>query len=340
LGVPCVWCQQGRLRKDRCLNSSLADPQRIRDLALEVGFSRAGFVPHRDISFADADASILVCCLSYHRRELDDLSTPEDPHGLIAPFARRNYYKTAVRMMRKLAACLDDELNIPRKSVTIFCNSRRPEKPLCLAAGLAWLGRNGLCITPGLGSLFIIAGAIIPALVPDSPALEPLPDLCGSCSRCIENCPTRAILTPGIVDRSLCLQGLASVAGELRPEVMEKWGKRLYGCQTCQSVCPHNKGALEEAPLAVGEIGPSISLRRFLSMDRTAVEQLFHGTAMGLSWISKEALVRNALIAAGNSHAVFLRTSVEPFASCSVASLRSTARWALASIAREQSHRP
>jgi epoxyqueuosine reductase len=326
--VPCVRCRQGRFREDRGLNSPIANAQRIRDLALEVGFSRAGFVRPTEI-LHEADVSILVCCLSCYRREPDDLSTPEDPHGLIAPFARRNYYKTAVRMIRRLVMRLDEDFGIPRKSVRIFCNSRLPEKPLCVAAGLAWLGRNGLCLASGLGSLFIIAGAILPAPVPDSAVLELLPDRCGSCSRCMEACPTGAIIRPGILDRARCLQGLASAPGELPPEVMEKWEARLYGCQECQSVCPHNRGPLEEAPLAVGEIGPSVSLRWFLSLDRTSVERFLHGTAMGLSWISKEALVRNALIAAGNSRAPCLRASIEPFSSNGAPSLNSAAQWAL-----------
>ena len=314
--------EQGRLREDRRLSISFSDAQRITNLALEAGFTRAGFVQGADRAF------VLVCCMSCYRSELDDLSTPDDPHGLIAPFARRNYYKTAVRMMRRLTARLEDELGIARKSVRIFCNSRLPEKPLCVAAGLAWQGNNGLCITPGLGSLFVIAGAVFPACS-DFSGSKPHPNLCGSCRRCMEACPTQAIVSPGIVDRGRCLQGFAAAADALSPEVMEKWGARLYGCQVCQSACPYNSGPLEEAPAADGEIGPSVSLRWFLSLDGPRVQQLFRGTAMGLSWISKEALLRNAIVAAGNRGVGALRASVEPFTGSASRALSTAARWAL-----------
>jgi len=323
-----VRCQQGRLREERSLTISRADAQRIRDLAREAGFARAGFTP------PPAGESILVCCLPCHRSEPDDLSTPGDPHGLIAPFARRNYYKTGVRMMRRLAAKLEEEFGVPRKSVRIFCNSRVPEKPLCVAAGLAWLGTNGLCITPGLGSLFVIAGAVIPATLSDVSTLAPpLPNQCGSCRRCIEACPTGAIVSPGIVDTRRCLQAFAGREEALPRDVMEKWGTRLYGCQACQSVCPHNRGPLEEGPEAVGEIGPSVSLRWFLSLDGTRVKELFQGTSMGLSWISKAALVRNALVAAGNSGSGALRASVAPFLNSQSPVLREAARWAIERMA-------
>ena len=224
--MPGLRCEQGRLREDRGLSISPFDAQRISDLALEAGFSRAGFTRGVD------QASVLVCCLSCHRSEIDDLSTADDPHGLIAPFARRNYYKTAVRMLRRLTARLDVELGIPRKSVRIFCNSRLPEKPLCVAAGLAWQGNNGLCITSGLGSLFVIAGAVIPASLSGFADPTPSPTHCGSCRRCIEACPTRAIRSPGIVDRSLCLQGLAASADALPPT---SWKNGALDCTAARS---------------------------------------------------------------------------------------------------------
>ncbi len=324
------------------------------DLAREAGFSRAGFVdpgalgtrrklqgastaPQLEWGWVQAPrewkerASILVCCLSCHRREPADLSTPDDPHGLIAPFARRNFYKTAARMMRQLVARLDDELGIPRKAVRIFCNSRIPEKPLCVAAGLAWLGSNGLCIAPGLGSLFIIAGAVIPFAFPDAAVLaeSPVSGNCGRCRKCIDACPAGAIRAPGVVDPSQCLQGMAADPRVLDTDVMEKWGTRLYGCQDCQSACPHNQGLREEGPAAFGEIGPSVSLRWFLSLDGRRLEELFHGTAMGLSWISKEALTRNALVAAGSSRSITLRECVRPYLQSSSRALRTAAGWAL-----------
>ena len=276
-------------------------------------------------------ASILVCCLSCHRAEPDDLSSPGDPHALIAPFARRNYYGAAVRLMREVAARLEESAGVPRKTIRIFCNSRIPEKPLLVASGIASRGRNSLAIVPGLGSLFVIAGAVIPVpsrgpVPPERPAP---PDPCGGCSRCVDACPVGAIVRPGVVDPRVCLQGFAASPSLLPAAVMEKWGVRLYGCQECQAVCPHNSGLTEQAPTTRGDIGPSVSLRRLLPLDAASVRRFFRGTPMGASWVPPEALLRNALIAAGNRRDPVLRDEVEMFVREGSPLLRKTAHWAL-----------
>jgi epoxyqueuosine reductase len=284
-------------------------------------------------------SSILVCCLSCARSEPDDLSSPGDPHALIAPFARANYYRTAMGMLRTLARRLEEHCGIPGSSLRLFSNSRIPEKPLLVASGLAAYGRNGLALVPGLGSLFVIAGAVIPVPLAElqrAPASrhpadseQPVADLCGSCTRCMSACPVGAIEEPGIVNPALCLQGSAASAVLLESRVMESWGTRLYGCQACQAVCPHNRGLTEEGPAAAGELGPSISIRKILSMDPAALKEWFRGTAMGMSWVSGNALLRNALIAAGNRRDPCLREDVHRFTESGEPMLRRTALWAL-----------
>jgi len=340
-------------------------------LAREAGFHRAGMVDPRFViplarraralqtrGFLDQGAfdglewdwlfeperwsetsSLLVCCLSCARHEPDDLSSPGDPHALIAPFARANYYRTAMGMLRGLARRLEEERGIPRASLRLFSNSRIPEKPLLVASGLAAYGRNGLALVPGLGSLFVIGGAVIPlpsAELRSTPAsrysadfAQPVGDLCGSCTRCVSACPVGAIEEPGLVTPGRCLQGLAGAAVPLEPHVMELWGSRLYGCQECQAACPHNRGLTEKAPPGIGELGPSVSIRRILSQDAAGLKEWFRGTAMGMSWVSGNALLRNALIAAGNRRDPALRGDVEQFNASPEPMLRQTALWAL-----------
>jgi epoxyqueuosine reductase len=278
-----------------------------------------------------ASHSILICCLSCLRDEPDDPSVSGDPHALIAPFARAHYYRSAILLMRPLAAHLEAEWGFPRGSIRLFSNSRIPEKPLLAATGMGSYGRNGLCLVPGLGSLFIIAGAVIPvpsvggqAAIADEPR-----DMCGSCSRCIEACPTGAIVEPGVVDPARCLQGWAGIAADLPDGFRDAWGARLYGCQACQSACPHNSGLTEPARPAPGEIGPGIPLRVFLRRDARERREGFRGTALGMSWISDEALLRNALIAAGNRGDAAARGEVARHARSGSPLIQGTARWAL-----------
>ncbi len=308
--------------------------------AREAGFNRAAIADPRLLTpWAQRrmdppeswwrTSSVLVCCLSCLRIEPDDLSVPGDPHALVAPFARAHYYRAAIVLLRSVAARMERELGIPRKSIRLFSNSRLPEKPLLVASGLGAYGRNGCTLVPGLGSLFVIAGAVIPvATVRGAEAAAPLPDPCGGCDRCRRACPAAAIEEPFRVRAELCLQGRAAVPEVLSPETMERWAARLYGCQECQSVCPHNRGLTERASAAQGELGPSISIRELLRSSAPELRQRFRGTALGMSWISEEALLRNALVAAGNRGEPSLRDEVESHARSDSPLIRRTACWA------------
>jgi epoxyqueuosine reductase len=355
---------QGRFREGSGLTEKAPD---ICRLAVKAGFQRAGFVDpslllpfqrkietlvsrgwftKQSLSGMELDwvvhperwastCAIFICALSCIRPEPDDLSSRGDPHALIAPFARRNHYAAAVRMLAGALKPVANALGFSRKSVRFFSNSRIPEKPLAVASGLACYGVNGLALIPGLGSGFIIAGAVLPIPGRDiHPAVggAAFAETCRSCRRCREACPTGAIVEQGIVDPERCLQGLASRPLALDPAGMEAWGPRLYGCQECQRVCPENGALTESSAVSEGEMGPSVSLLRFLSLDSAGVKALVRKTAMGMSWVSPEALLRNALIAAGNRGDDSLSPLVSHHAQSDIPLIRDTARWALERI--------
>ncbi len=294
-----------------------------------------GWVVHPE-TWADS-RSVLVCALSCRRDEPDDLSSIGDPHALIAHFARRGHYAAAAGMMRALLDRVGQDAGFRAREARIFVNSRIPEKPLLAASGLGSYGKNGLLIVPGLGSLFVIAGCVLPFRAVNEPAPAPsgepgfLP--CGTCERCMAACPVGAIVEPGVVDPDRCLQSLAERPILLASDVMERWGCRLYGCQDCQSECPRNAGLTEEAPACPTEVGPSVSIRRVLAQGVEGVRGMFRGTPMGRSRISPVALVRNALIAAGNRGDPVVQEDVERYRGHGEPVLRETARWALARIA-------
>jgi epoxyqueuosine reductase len=321
----------------------IVDPSLLAPWAERLRELRAtGFLGHESFAGLEWDwilepavwssrATILVCCLSCAPNGPADLSTPGDPHALIAPFARAHHYRAAVRMLGQVGRRIERELGLERGAVRPFSNSRIPEKPLLVGSGLAAYGRNGLAIVPGLGSLFVIAGAIIPVPTErlSGSRCKPVASPCGSCARCIDACPAAAIVAPGLVDPARCMQGRAGTATELQAPVMEMWGTRLYGCQDCQSVCPSNRGVSPAAPLSDPGPGPSVSIRHLLSLDASAVKTWFRGTAMGMSWISGEALLRNALIAAGNRGDKAVEVDVARFLTSPDPVLRHTARWAM-----------
>ncbi|HEY9594544.1 MAG TPA: 4Fe-4S double cluster binding domain-containing protein [Spirochaetia bacterium] len=276
--------------------------------------------------------SLLVCCLSCLRKEPDDPSAPGRPHALIAPFARAHYYRAAIDLLRGFAALLDEEHGVPRRALRLFSNSRMPEKPLLVASGLGGYGANGLAIVKGLGSLFVIAGAVLPFTVDDPPDATPVGDLCGSCRRCRDACPVGAIVSPGVVDPDRCLQGIAGVDAPLVEGVAEAWGKRLYGCQECQTVCPHNARLAVAADPAPGELGAGIPIEDLLSDDEEGRRARFRGSALGMRWIAPAALLRNAIIAAGHAGDAALRPAVARHEGAESLGVRAAVAWTRARL--------
>ena len=312
----------------------IATPEGLRDWCAEEGFARAGFVCsqalpeelrlHPEIA-ALGTGTFLLTALSYNRHEPEDLSVPGDPHGLIAPFARRNHYREAVRRLRRIARRVAEAGGPAPKELRLFSNSRLPEKPLAVAAGLGSYGRNSLLLAPGLGSLFVIAGMFIPGMdIPGEPGPEGIraPDpgaethrggseggldafgrLCGRCRACQQACPVDALAEPGRVDETRCLAALAVSTWDLPEAAARAWGFRLYGCQVCQEVCPYNRRVEQDRSPVAGELGASLSLRWVLEHTPRGLSEALRGTALGLSWISKRALLRNALMAAAHRKA-------------------------------------
>jgi len=321
------------------------------ELAAEIlaqGFQRVACVRSRELPEsvlrhpgveALGEGSYLLAALSCHRREPDDLSSPGDPHARIAPFARRNYYREAVLRLKQVlsrwtSGPAEGRLSKGRLSkgrVRIFSNSRLPERALAAAAGLGFRGRNSLLIAPRLGSAFLIAGMFVPVDLGPSGVLDGDPELgegCGSCRACRRACPVGAILETGRVDPARCLSALSVSLGDWPEGAREAWGVRLYGCQSCQEVCPYNRGLTLETATGRGELGPSVSLRRLLACSPEGLEELFRGTALDMSWIPGEALRRNALLAAGHRAEAALLPLVEPHCAAPHPSVREAALWA------------
>lgn len=115
-------------------------------------------------------------------------------------------------------------------------------------AGIGWYGKNANLLLPGRGSWFVLGSLLTNAPIPENEEL--VPDGCGTCSRCIDDCPTQAIIAPGVVDARRCLAWLVQDTGVFPVEFREALGDRLYGCDDCQEVCPINGVAERKNPPA------------------------------------------------------------------------------------------
>jgi epoxyqueuosine reductase len=294
--------------------------------ALEAGFVRARILapfeppagrPAIAANYRQGAPSLLVTALPYGNQ--GQAATPEPGFALIAPFARRNYYREAVKRLQGLGAAFRSQYGGKKTDYRILCNSPVPEKPLALACGLGAPGRNSLVITPEAGSLVILAGMTLPfALDPDTPLTgppgaalsaaastttspEPFP-FCGGCNRdhppCVSACPTGAVRGDGTLNLERCMQWYASGKGETVPEkVARHWGRRLYGCTWCQDACVHNQRPIPGAMTGEGTLPAIFDCEELLSLPDETLKARFQGTALGLSWLGPKAIRRNARMA-------------------------------------------
>ncbi|MDR2419686.1 MAG: iron-sulfur protein [Treponema sp.] len=276
------------------------------DLAGDAGFTRARVYAPFDPAFdGRGSPSLLLIALSYGNQQEEPWSIPEYA-ALIAPFARRNYYREAVKRLQELAKQLRARFGGIRSDFRIFCNSRIPERPLAIAAGLGSLGRNGLLITDEAGSLCIIAAMTLPyALKGDAPVDKALTNdfpRCAACDPkrppCMAACPTGALRGDGTLDRLRCIQWYASGNEEtVPPDVARVWGQRLYGCTLCQDACIHNQRPIQGVSSKLGVLPAYLDARELLSMSDEAIKACFKGTALGLSWLGPKTIRRNASLA-------------------------------------------
>jgi len=201
------------------------------------------------------------------------------------------------------------------------------EKPIAQHSGIGYYGKHSIIINPLYGS-WIVLGEIITDLEfePD----ESVKIECGECRQCIDACPTRAIIKPYIIDRRRCIQALTNWLGEIPEDIARVWGNRLYGCTTCQDVCPRNRWIKPEPPKTeIGVVGNYLPLIEILRMDEKTYRKKFVNNQISARWIHFEAIKRNALLALGNIRDRKTIPILKKFAKKDNQLLKKTAEWAL-----------
>ncbi|MBB5173347.1 tRNA epoxyqueuosine(34) reductase QueG [Texcoconibacillus texcoconensis] len=161
-------------------------------------------------------------------------------------------------------------------------------------AGIGWSGKNCAVITPEWGS-YVYLGEMITTIPLE--ADQPLEDQCGTCNKCVDACPTGALVQGGQLDSSKCIAYLTQTKGFLPDRYRDKIGNRLYGCDTCQTVCPENKGINADHHPEM-EPDPEVvkpKLEPLLTISNKQFKAKF-GSIAG-SWRGKKPIQRNAIIA-------------------------------------------
>ena len=311
----------------------MADPIReaIRDQALAFGFDAVGFATaeldaeardglaefiarghHGDMGWLAGTAarrgdpralwpearSVVVLGVNYAPED-DPLELAQRPdRGAVSVYARgRDYHDTLKRRLKTLAHWINEQW--PGALKLFVDTAPVMEKPLAERAGLGWQGKHTNLVSRQFGSwLFLGEIYLSLALDPDPPEH----DHCGSCSRCLDVCPTKAFPAPHRLDARRCISYLTiehkgMIPVELRPLI----GNRIYGCDDCLAVCPWNKFARatnEPDFLARAEL-TAPRLVELAALDDAAFRKLFAGSAVKRT--GRNRFLRNVLIAIGNA---------------------------------------
>ena len=239
-------------------------------------------------------ASTLIVGARFYRRE--DQAPPERPVGRIARYSWVDHYAP----LRHGLSAMADVLRAEGYRTRILADDNTlVDRAAAHRAGLGWFGKNANLLLPGLGSWFVLGSLLTDAALPVTETV--VSDGCGSCVRCIEGCPTGAIVAPGVVDARRCLSWLAQRPGEFPDEFLVALGDRIYGCDDCQEVCPPNRTLDRRQPPgpAESDAQPWSDLVA-LVLDSDADILARHGRFY-LPARDVNVLRRNALIALGNT---------------------------------------
>lgn len=295
--------------------------------------------------------SVIVCMASYHTDAPLSIAAAGAETGWIARYAwsgrkdecgqtrPSDYHKVLLKRLRTL----ESELHIAFgdfESRAYVDTGPVVERNAARAAGLGWTGKNTCLIHPKLGSWNFLAVIVTSLPLPMAEAPLSIPDRCGSCRRCLDACPTQALIEPYRMDATRCISYLTiEHRGDIPEELRDGVGRQIFGCDICQDVCPWNRkapiGFDTELALRPELVNPS--LEWLAELELADFERLFNGSPVRRTGFA--GLRRNIAIAMGNSGLARFLPILSRWAEGSsvesdVSPLQSAARWAIDRIAQ------
>lgn len=219
--------------------------------------------------------------------------------GIISKFARGiDYHKVLKNKLTILADFINKVTLRNFKYKILVDTGPMVDRAVAFRAGIGQYGKNCCIITKRFGS-WIFLGEMITNLELQSDKSNS--EDCGDCDLCIRACPTQAIISPYIIDTRKCISHLTQKKGEIPMNLLEKMGRRIYGCDICQDVCPYNKEAeftKESDFLPILQTGKDLELSKLININESDYNKLFSSSV--ITWIGRNTLRRNAIVASGN----------------------------------------
>jgi epoxyqueuosine reductase len=276
--------------------------------------------------------SVVVCAINYNTEHPYSTEVHDSDRGWISRYAwsREDYHDSVLRRLKQVEAALRREVPVELQAslVTRSYVDTGPvvERVFAKYSGVGWVGKNTCLINQKKGS-WLFLGVILTSLElePDLPA----PDRCGSCTRCIDACPTDAILAPYQLDSNRCISYLTiEKRGSIPEDLRAGMGRHVFGCDICQDVCPWNRKApaspAPEFQARPGLVNPALAW--LAEMTPEEFRETFRGSPIRRT--KRAGLRRNAAIAMGNSGDPQFLPLLERMSNDEDESVAESARWA------------
>jgi epoxyqueuosine reductase len=250
-------------------------------------------------------ARSVICVARRYGRSRDEEAADPELAQSIARYARgRDYHNGVRKKLRKIARLVRTlgTAETPAEARPMCDDAPVLERAWAARAGLGFVGKNGLIIVPGVGSL-VLLGEVVTTL-----ELEPdpsIPERCGACTRCLDVCPTKAFERPFVLDPRRCVAYLTiEHRGAIPEPLRDGVGAHLFGCDDCQTVCPFNASSRKtsgndiDSRFEADARWASTSLADLLQLDDAGFARLREGSPVGRAM--RVGLARNAAIVMGN----------------------------------------
>lgn len=276
--------------------------------------------------------SVVVCAINYNTAHPYSTEVQDAERGWISRYAwsREDYHDAVLRRLKQVEAALYEELPADQRArlTTRSYVDTGPivERVYAKYAGVGWVGKNTCIINQKKGS-WLFLGVILTSLelAPDLPA----PDRCGTCTRCLDACPTDAFPGPYQLDSNRCIAYLTiEKRGSISEELRRGMGHQIFGCDICQDVCPWNRkvpaSAAPEFQPRPGLVNPALAWLAEMTADE--FREVFRGSPIRRT--KRSGLRRNIAIAMGNSGNRRFLPLLEQLAGDSDRSVAESANWA------------
>jgi epoxyqueuosine reductase len=281
-----------------------------------------------------------VCALNYNTPAVRSIeSAGAADAGWIARYAvsgdgggATDYHEVILARLRQLELRLHDELG-EFESRCYVDTGPIVERDYAQRAGLGWIGKNTCLLNENLGSWLYLGVIVLGLDLAEKAHVATATDRCGSCTRCIEACPTNALDNPYQMDASRCISYLTiEKRGEIPEELRTGIGRNVFGCDICQDVCPWNRkaplGLWPELQTRAELVNPA--LEWLASLDAPAFKRIFRRSPVERTKL--RGLRRNVAIAMGNSGETRHVAALESWLKDEDAAVREAAAWALGRI--------